>query len=321
MGLPSADHLNSEHKSIFEKLASVAWYISASNEKVTYSVVEKALGIPDDEINASQDAAEVQVIPEIAAQIYGYVVSSSFDPNDQNIYLMVDIGAGTVDSCLFKVEKKPGGKWGFVFYTTEVQPNGVMNLNRNRLDWWKKVITDNPYHFSIKPNFLDQLKFYTDRLTQIPEKISDYFSNLSLAFNSNESDPDYIFFMKRVVPQVRGRTLYKAWQENLLTQNNLVGIPMYLCGGGSRMTFYKKLNLELENFPGVTWLKATSRDLQKPDRLIAEGLMNVDYDRLSVAYGLSFIEVNTVLKAVAPPRIPNLGIVTWNDHYISKDQC
>ena len=74
---------------------------------------------------------DVAVVPEIAAQIYGFVVSNSFDKKAANNYLMVDVGAGTVDSSLFHVKPGRGGKWDFEFYTAAVEPLGVTNLHRS----------------------------------------------------------------------------------------------------------------------------------------------------------------------------------------------
>ena len=322
LGLPSADHLNAEHHEVFEKLASVAWYLSALSKKsISYSDVESALNLDMIDIARQEDFAEIVVIPEIAAQIYGYVSSSKFDPNASNIFLMVDIGAGTLDSCLFKVLPGKGGKWDFRFYTTLVQPNGVMNLHRYRMNWWSTIVSKFPQNFTIDIESIANAKLYTDRLSSIPDSINEYFSEIDVTFNSKVQNPDIDFFRRRVVAQVRGATLWKAWNDKYLSQRSLSGIPIYVCGGGARMRFYRQLDTEMANFPGCSWLSASARVLQKPDGLVAPGLADRDYDRLSVAYGLSFLDVNEVLKEIPSLEIATQDTIKWDENYISKDQC
>lgn len=164
-------------------------------------------------------------------------------------------------------------------------------------------------------------KFSTDRMTSIPEAYIGYFSNTSVEFRCGVEDPDQNFFMKRVVAQVRGKTLYRTWKDKFLSQNDLSGVPMFLCGGGTRMKFYRNLEQEIQHMPGCTWLKAVPRQIEMPKRLIAPGLSPQEYDRLSVAFGLSFLDVSEVIKAVPQSTIAPDRVISWRDNYIDKDQC
>ena len=51
-------------------------------------------------------------------------------------------------------------------------------------------------------------------------------------------------------------------------------------------------------------------------------LTSQEYDRLSVAYGLSFLEVGSVVKAIPPPLAPSQQEKSWHftDRFIDKDQ-
>lgn len=51
---------------------------------------------------------------------------------------------------------------------------------------------------------------------------------------------------------------------------------------------------------------------------MAPGLPTADFDRLSVAYGLSFLDLGKVLKAVPKPVIPVTSSDAWRDNYIEK---
>ena len=211
LGLPSAHHLDGENQELFERLAAAAWRISARDiEDIGFDEVLNDLTTGQGAVTANPDFAEICVVPEIAAQIYGYVSSTSFDPHAQNIYLMVDIGAGTVDSCLFKVVPGRGGKWDFTFYTTQVQPNGVMNLHRNRMDWWKRALTPYQDKLELKLDEFESTMFFTDRLSSIPQDFKDYFSGIEIKFREGCDSPDRSFFIQRVVRQVRGSTLWKT---------------------------------------------------------------------------------------------------------------
>jgi hypothetical protein len=87
------------------------------------------------------------------------------------------------------------------------------------------------------------------------------------------------------------------------------------------MQYYRDLEQEMSKMPGYSWLKAEARPLEVPKSLIAPGLPRQDYDRLSVAFGLSFLEVSAVLKATPlPPILPD-EVASWRDNYTDKDQC
>ncbi len=56
----------------------------------------------------------------------------------------------------------------------------------------------------------------------------------------------------------------------------------------------------------------------KPFNLDAPGLSRLDFDRLSVAYGLSFLDVGKVVKAMPYPQPRSITSDTWRDNYIEK---
>lgn len=327
LGFPAAHYLHDEHQRVFLKTSQAAWWAALSNkqelsrEAITVALVraEQLMGgvIPA----KSDEEIEVNVVPEIAAQIYGYVASNRFDKKAKNLFLMVDVGAGTVDSSLFQVKEERGGKFGFTFYTSQVSPNGVMNLHRNRMQWWKEALAQLGEEFrpDIAPCY--DSKSFTVRMRGIPESYTGYFSDISVRFRDDIDNPDQIFFMKRVVSQVRGETMWRTWKNKLLPQEALNGVPMFLCGGGTRMQFYRNLEQEMQCMPQYNWLKADTKPLEVPRTLVAPGLSMQEYDRLSVAFGLSFLEVSEVVKATPDPTILPDQIVNWRDNYVDKDQC
>lgn len=73
--------------------------------------------------------------------------------------------------------------------------------------------------------------------------------------------------------------------------------------------------------PGYNWLKTDAKPLEVPRSLVSPGLSMQEYDRLSVAFGLSFLDVSEVIKGTPDPTIAPDPVINWQDNYIDKDQC
>jgi hypothetical protein len=321
LGLPSANHLKAEQKGIFETLAMSAWIVAGnSSQEICDSRIAAALQRSKELANGSlpkeHEDVVISVVPEIAAQIYGYVASEKFDKKAPNNFLIVDIGAGTVDASLFHVAPTKG-RWDFNFYTATVEPYGTVNLHRNRLRWWDRVIQE---CYVERSDLLDAIYAeleWTDSQAGIPERIQDYFSSTKIEFN-DEENPDQTFF-NRVFKQIGNQTYFETYKELHLGKEDLKNMPMYICGGGARMEFYNRLKENMSNHHSfLSWMKADYRQLSVPKGLIAPGLPPDCYDRLSVAYGLSFLNVGEILKSVPMPRIPVVSSDHWRDNYIEK---
>lgn len=319
VGLPTAQHHQSPLSELFERLSHAAWLAAGAPGDITDTAIQTMLKIQ----SISDEAAtgvEVTVVPEIAAQIYGFVASNSFDKQAPNIYLMADVGSGTVDSSLFRVKQGKGGRWDFEFYTSVVEPNGVSNLHRHRVNWWTDMLmaASAPSHLLAD---LEATKLITDQHFSTPENYTDYFSGVEVKLRDPKKSPDEVFFNLRVLAQVQGKTLWRTWKDNLLPQSSLVSIPFFMCGGGVRMSYYRQLEPQLASMPGFSWLKAECWVMGVPDDLIAEGVAQTEYDRLSVAYGLSRLEVGKVIKALPHPKLSIPAVNIWRDNYVDKDQC
>ena len=304
---------------VFDRMARAAWSLSAADQEITSALCQSALQISV----AGTDEAELEVVvmPEIAAQVFGFVNSSQFDPKARNIFLLADVGAGTVDACLFRALPVRGGSWSFEVYTSAVEPTGVMNLHRHRVGWWQRHLSRSAQGCALIEQ-LDAIKLATEHPAHLPESYADYLSGVGVELSGKESGPDQEFFEGQLMRQLRGRTLYKAFGAQLLPRQDLGDVPFFLCGGGSRLGLYRRLCSELRNATGTgfTWLSAKSRELAIPDDLRADGLMRSDYDRLSVAYGLSMLNLANVSAASQMPRLETEASDRWRSHYIDKDQ-
>jgi hypothetical protein len=317
IGLPAATALDNKFVPLLEKILRAAWQSAGMQGEICRPAVQEVrkLGLTQE---PGGDDPEVRVIPEMAAQIFGFVVSTSFDVKAANHYLMVDVGAGTVDSSLFKVVPGRGGQWNFEFYTAVVQPYGVSNLHAYRVNWWLSKI-ESVEAADVLAQELKATQFSTDLGISVPAYNKDYFSGVHLdPINMNE--PDLDFLAHKLIFQVQGSTLWRAWKDNYLAKEQLTKVPMFLCGGGSRSDIYLRLEKELANVRGCPWLSAEPWQLNIPLDLVADGVNQQDFDRLSVAYGLSKVNVGQITQAMPIPMVPIEKQESFTDRYIDKDQ-
>jgi len=89
----------------------------------------------------------------------------------------------------------------------------------------------------------------------------------------------------------------------------------------ARMQYHLALAGELLPKPGFGWLRAGSGTMEVRWDLVADGLGDADYDRTSVAYGLSHLEVGKVIKAISLPKVAIDPVESWRVDYVDKDQC
>jgi hypothetical protein len=202
IGLPTAQTLETDLTALCRRLGQSAWWLSRLQGEVTLQKASESLV----HASSASDEVDVTVVPEIAAQIYGFVVSTGFDRRAANIFLMADIGSGTVDSALFRVKPASGGRWDFEFFTSIVEPNGVSNLHRHRIDWWTSVLAQDPKGAEIV-TALERGKHATDLGTACPKTFHDYVHDVQVTISEKGASPDISFFTQRVVAQVQGRSV------------------------------------------------------------------------------------------------------------------
>lgn len=312
------DHVNQ----VMTDVLKAAWAIAGSPGVVDRLVCRRELTNCRASQLAGTDPPEISVVPELAAQIYGFVKSRQFDPRAKNFYLFVDVGAGTVDVSLFRVKPNENGTWDFSLFTSVVEPNGVMNLHRTRLDWWRQQLSKIP---SAKSETLlkkiEDINSPTEQTQPIPEKYQGYFKGLQVVYSGGALSPDDMFYANRLVSQVRGQGIHRTVQSKIVGRVDLDHLPFFLCGGGARLPLYRNIASALDQAPEFRWLKAHRRELGIPSELDAPGLAQIDYDRLSVAFGLSFVDVGTVAIAQAMPSISQRSKVDWRSGYPDKDVC
>ena len=330
LGLPAASYENTQLVERFITMAIAARALAASNLmemqtedvfdsiKSAHNEINEVKQNKDDLAGAIKERHPVSVFPEIAAQVFGFVRSTSWDSRDRPMMMMVDVGAGTVDASIFTVMQPKRGRRSFNFYGNNVRGNGVMNLHRARLRWLRQLINDSGQMSDDVDQYFCDIEMPTDRLLPVPEAVVNYIPGMEVELNGNR-DIDGQFF-NRYSTQLHDDTIVKVKTTKDSGTNQWQSLPFFLCGGGKNMEFYKQFAGRI-NGPGSTSVSLDILEIPKPDGLEAKGLKASEFHRLSVAYGLSFDDIGDFVK---PGKIPDISRTeekaTWRDSFIDKDQ-
>lgn len=301
MGLPAR---NFQDAKLIQKFRKVLWsgmlLAEQFGEEIEEKFVDLCISAVSKAIQDKKDIAsisnwgsvhkeQVDIFPEIAAQIYGYLKSDLRDPS-QEIFMLVDVGGGTVDAAVFRVlESKKDLQPQFVFWGTAVKALGVYVLHRERLAWHIKQI----HHIGTNTALAMQLQQALDENhipNVVPGMIQEYligaeYPNVTC---DNEFSRDFgIMLWNDIVMAARERVgdFYYGSQK----------IAFLLCGGGRSIALYNGFLKSVNSKDSATRLELHSIEMGKPANLEPRNISNVEYHRLSVAYGLSFNDIGTII--------------------------
>ena len=283
VGLPTDSFHDKELSNIYSHIIQMAWTSSLSKEPLTLSLIanieDGGLSSAVDKdlfgnlIEKRIDPEKIGLFPEFVAQITGYVKSPL---RSEKLHSLVDIGAGTVDITVFNVWQESGDDL-FPIFAKKVEKWGVNYLFEQRQAGCN---FDNSWSLEVGEdarNDEDTAKLFSidgDTLRKIDsplgKKIQQLFMD-ELSYTKSKKDPKS-----------------EKWKT---------GVPLFLCGGGARLDFYKNIFNELAD--PKRKLKVVLKSLPKPNDLDIGKMKEDDYDRLSVAYGLSFsvLDLGTVRTA------------------------
>ncbi len=319
LGQPADQLTSAKSKSLFRQVGQVAWKLASVSGPLMAKQAQTVWNTKQKD-QADTDEFQCLVMPELAAQIHGYVTSSLFDPRRPNIFLMVDVGAGTVDASIFRVYKDETGTTSFNLFTNSVEAYGVANLHRFRVNWWQKNLVDSPDGSQCATD-LQQIKLPIEYRGFFPASFQDYLQGVDVQFLNGARNPDESFF-DLINRQLVGEIFGRAKAKRLLGPNDIDGMPYFLCGGGARHSFYEQIRPALQRPRRATWLNLVARSLSLPANLRADGISRADYDRLSVAYGLSQLNLGTVNRIAPMKPLATVDHYSkWGDNYADKDFC
>ena len=276
-GLPTSSYHDESLVSTYKRMIAAAWLVSASGGDVTAQSIKQAWQKSRSQVKSSASELElhweaISLFPEFVAQITGYVRSPM---RQSDLHLLVDIGAGTLDATVFNVHEVDGED-RFPIFAKAVDRLGTRYLVQSRIEG---------QGFEEKGEFAP--------FAPVPKKA--VFASL-LGIDVATLQRNDLPFRRRVVKAVGSILRYTKNRRHPLSRTWEEGVPVFLCGGGAGCDFYSEIffsdNGRLSGFP-IKPMK-----LPKPDQLEAHGLRGDDYDRLSVAYGLSFdpFDIGEIIK-------------------------
>lgn len=242
----------------------------------------------------------IGVIPEIAAEVVAYACSAR---RKDGLYIVVDVGASTLDICGFVVHA-PDDEDRYELLTALVERLGAHQLHLKRLSAIRKAGATANSNVSTNP----------DPLRTVPEAGREYVDAPppSLLRTLNEIDERYVkecanAIMKVLVPLRKKRDPHSPEWES--------GLPMFIAGGGSRLrlvkeavdradkrirdTFTAKGGIDprlLSTFADDVLRGRPGNGTAPPPAAMRRDMTG----RLDVAYGLSFEEPD--IGEITPPH-------------------
>jgi hypothetical protein len=326
LGLAARSYEDREMVMLFRRLAWAAANLAAdpAAKEVTLKQVDRyrldslnaSDRVLDQKVEFSWD--DVDAVPEVTAQLHGFMSSARWDWHSRPVMMLVDVGAGTVDSALFHVNAQKGGSGVLTFYSSRVELNGAMNLHRARVAWLQNLLPIGAEH-RVPAEYLAAIATPTDRLRPIPESVHEYLPGYEIAPIGKDIDEEFRIGKYRT--QVAGGII-DAYNGNDVPISQLKKVPLLLCGGGSRMKLYRSIDKDL-NTPG--WpVNVEAMRLPIPQDLVDTGLHTDDFDRLSVAYGLSLAgdgktSIGKIVRAIDVPKLPPVEHNDYGNKFVSKD--
>ena len=306
IGLPTDSYRDSDLQDLYIEITAAAWVASFSEDPITLELTQELHNteksswftlVPEAE-NHGIPIENIAVFPEFVAQLAGYVRS---DQRENGLHLLLDIGSGTVDCSAFNIEERDGEDT-FEVLAKSVRLLGVRFLQKARSEY-------------------PDTKSWLPKLTADQPDDDDYAASLGIPVDCLKSqDGD---FFQRFFCQI-GEAMKQTAQGGKVATGPELGVPIFLCGGGSRYYQYDDTLLEFIEIglDAGAW-RLYKKRIDVPGNLSATDLPKIDYDRLSVAYGLSIFPYNLgqVVEAQLKqqPVSPTVND-SWRDNYIDKDQ-
>ena len=305
LGLPARNLENTRLVSNFRILLLAGMLLAhRTDETVTAQDVKKALitaqkGVRDgaDTIHMKKfgdvNPDDIGIYPELSAQIFGYVRSDKWDRNEPK-FMLVDVGGGTVDASIFNVTRDNEGEYRFSFFRSAVEQLGAYILHLRRLEWLSECADRNEAKNLVK----DLAKLHDADLIPavIPSNVKNYMKYGKLPERTIDTE-----FYAMYADMLWGDIILMVKNKKDPHSDQWGKLPFLLCGGGSEVALYKEFKEKIKNSNSSVRLRDIAMD--RPEKLDAPGLPQHQFQRLSVAYGLSFLEVG---EHINPDRIEDI---------------
>ena len=306
IGLPTDSYHDDELVSIYKEIVTVAWTVSVLPGHISLEQVHNLIEKIDTMLPLLLKAGErrllddqyIHAFPEFAVQLVGYIRSTR---RQENLHALADVGAGTFDFTTFNVFRKSDGEDRFPIFARGVQPLGTQFFVQHRL---KNMQTDsvwNPSPYEDVPH--DSV--FEDQLSLSELELHDLDKQFSKLVKSLISDK-LLYTKKNRIPNS------EHWDS---------GVPTFLCGGGATVDFYREIFRSFE--AAKPPYKIRLRSLNLPEDLRANSIPKGTYNRLSVAYGLSYdpYDIGKIIRMedIEDIKPEQVSTESYRDRYIDKD--
>jgi len=311
LGIPSTGKEFDAKKGTFQVLAECAWWLSTQEGDVTVEKTKKVMELvkkgPLNLHDIQRD--NINIIPEIVAEVIGYVQSPQRKPG---LHFLIDIGAGSVDIASF-ILHSDGGSYKYSILTGEVKWLGAFELHKHRIGIIKSHVAQ----------WLDQLGKNEDPVKPVPDTADSYLPTAGQLDIKIDHKLDRMFY-EECIKAIHETLGYLRKKRDPKSPSWQSGIPAFLCGGGSQSSFYNAALQDVDTWwkkNGTAGLKRLA--LPRPANFEARGLSDDEFHRLAVAYGLSFPEYD--IGGIKPPGEiedvpPPLPPKDYTDDFVDKDK-
>lgn len=320
LGIPSKNYDDLVKRKSFQAIAMAAWRISLLDLPISMTKVKKVLREAHEYTDTGLKESEteefksqwlhpdfVSTHPEVIMEVFGYASSPL---RTSGLHLIVDVGATTLDAATFIIHKNEE-EYVFPILETAVERLGTMMLHNKRVCALKTLMEESLSEI----NAIDPTRPLPD--------LSHYVVRASDKQIHESEESFYIECSKMISKAVKNTKRHRdpnssVWQEEL---------PVFICGGGGRLPSYRTMITELGIRCAEAWNDFRGfaiREIPKPEKLSAPDLPHKDYDRLAVAYGLSFTS-DEIGEVIPESKISNIvkqsAVSNIDDRFVSKDMC
>lgn len=304
IGMPT-NALHGQTSNIAFRIALLAgWILSESKLEPTLREVRDALteahsGISRNQWRRDQVANDsiapdrVGAIAEIIAEVVGYAQSKH---RREGLHFIVDVGAGTLDLATFRIHQQDAIDKYCVF-ANQVYSLGAARLLRHRIRSINHLAEQKVPGFS--PILLDSISIANgwaslpDLKKLMPTIARDYETKIDQVFidSVRRGSEDILKITK-----ARRDPNAMEWRE---------GLPLFICGGGSKEPIYSAAMKSLECSKHVLSNGFIPLELTVPDGFSAVGFSGTQFHRLAVANGLAY-RLFDIGEPIGPDEIDDL---------------
>jgi len=295
VGLPTVPWEEPQMSALYERIAFAGWNLGTSSGNISIAKAEKLVSQLDgrEVVTETIDRERVKSFPEFVAQIASYVQSAQ---RRNDLHLLVDVGAGTVDVVIFHIGNNDEEDDCFLIHKSSIVRHGTHILLGYRAE----------------ESGLGQ-RVWDEEFARLGSR--DFESRSGLAPLSLDAVDDHfserLFLLMRQLISDTKRIRYQTspvWES---------GLPFLLCGGGKDIDVYRKAMMQVRS----QWSLLEMR-LSLPESFVATEVGASEFHRVSVAHGLSFSADNLGQiqpeSEVADIRKPQSVGINFAERYIEK---